>query len=265
MVKFSPPMWIPIPVEGNIQAKAIFTTRHGGISSPPYNSLNLSFQRTDSQENVRKNFELLSKRTGIPIESMVLTKQVHGSEITVVNKRHRGMGIVKERTFGDSDGLITADKNVAIVTFHADCIPVYLYDSTKKVIGLVHSGWRSTLQKISAKAVRIMKDQLNCRSEDIGAVIGPCIRKCCFEVGVDVYEKFYRVFSNCDSSFIKDGNKRIIDLVGIVIDTLTNEGLGYANIHDVNRCTVCENELFFSHRGGQGISGTGAALFVMNE
>jgi len=227
--------------------------------------LNLSFQRDDSRENVVRNFELLSENTGIPIENMVLTRQVHGSDITLVNKKHSGMGIIRDRTFGDSDGLITSDRNVALVTFHADCVPVYLYDSSKKVIGLVHSGWRSTLQKISAKAVKIMKENFNCVSSDINAVIGPCIRKCCFEVGKDVYEEFLNTFPGCSDAFASGGGKWKIDLVNIIINTLTQEGLSYSNIRDINRCTVCEKELFFSHRGGRSISGTGAALFMMTE
>lgn len=264
MAKYGEPMWIPIPVS-DLKAKAIFTTRNGGVSKFPYDSLNLSFQRDDKRENVTRNFQLLSENTGIPMEYMVLTSQVHGSDISIVNKEHCGMGLLRDRTFGQSDGLITADRNVALVTFHADCVPVYLYDSTKKVIGLIHSGWRSTLLKISAKAVKIMKEEFSCNSSDIRAVIGPCIRKCCFEVGRDVYEEFLKVFPNCTEAFADNGVKLKIDLVNIIINTLKGEGLSYTDIHDVNRCTVCEKELFFSHRGGRGISGTGAALFMMTE
>ncbi|AGC69063.1 laccase domain-containing protein YlmD [Thermoclostridium stercorarium subsp. stercorarium DSM 8532] len=259
------PMWIPVPVSDELKAIAVFTTRHGGVSSFPFESLNLSFQRGDSAENVLKNFELLSKSTGIPMEYMVLTKQVHGCDITVVNKQHCGMGLLRERTFGESDGLITADMNVALVTFHADCAPVYLYDVKRKVIGLVHSGWRSTLLKISAKAVRIMEKEFNCNAAEIHAVIGPCIRKCCFEVDRDVYEEFLKVFPDCADAFLCTGKKWKIDLAGIIVRTLTDEGLSMGNIQDLNRCTVCEKQLFFSHRGGQGKSGTGAAVFMMTE
>ena len=117
MAKSDMPMWIPIPVGDELKARAIFTTRHGGVSKFPYDSLNLSFQRDDSRENVVRNFELLSENTGIPIENMVLTRQVHGSDITLVNKKHSGMGIIRDRTFGDSDGLITSDRNVALLLY----------------------------------------------------------------------------------------------------------------------------------------------------
>lgn len=258
-------MWIPIPVNDNMKTKAIFSTRHGGVSNAPYNWLNLNFNRDDCQENVRENFRILSESTGIPMECMVLTKQVHGSKVCVVDKRHAGMGILRQRTFDECDGLITSDKNVALVTFHADCVPVYLYDSNKEVIGLVHSGWRSTLQKISSNAVGIMKDTFDCKSEDIFAVIGPCIHKCCFEVGTEVYEKFFDAFPECTASFSNKGDKWYIDLVDIIKKTLLDEGIRNSHIRDVNRCTVCEKEYFFSHRGGKGVSGTGAALYMMYE
>lgn len=258
-------MWIPVPVNSKLNAKALFTTRHGGVSGYPYDTLNLSFHRGDSAENVFRNFELLSENTGIPMEYMVLTRQVHGCEITVVNKRHCGMGLLRDRTFGDSDGLITAEKNVALVTFHADCVPVYLYDCRKKVIGLIHSGWRSTLLKISARAVKIMKEEFGCNASDIFAVIGPCIRKCCFEVGGDVYEDFLKAFPDCTCAFESSGSKPRIDLACIIEHTLAGEGVRAENINDMNRCTVCEKDVFFSHRGGRGKSGTGAAVFMMTE
>jgi len=263
MTKNGAIMWIPVPVISDFRAKALFTTRHGGVSGYPFNSLNLSFYRGDNEENVKRNFELLSENTGIPMENMVLTKQVHGAEITLVDRRHCGMGLVRERTFGESDGLITADRNVALVTFHADCAPVYLYDCKKQVIGLVHSGWRSTLLKISAKAVNIMKTRFCCNAQDIYAVIGPCIRKCCFEVGPEVYEDFLKTFPGCSDAFEYSDGKRRIDLAAIIKNTLVSEGVSPENVHDLNRCTTCEKELFFSHRGGGGRSGTGAAVFMM--
>ncbi len=265
MEKYFPDMWIQIPVNDNIKGKAVFSTRHGGMSNAPYNWLNLSFYKDDCQDNVRGNFKLLSENVDIPLECMVLTKQVHGSRICVVDKSHAGMGILRQRTFGECDGLITADKNVALVTFHADCVPVYLYDINKKVIALVHSGWRSTLQRISSKALKAMKDTFDCKSEDIYAVIGPCIQKCCFEVGREVYKSFLDIFPESTNAFIKRGNKWNIDLVDIIKKTLLDKGLKHSHIQDVNRCTVCEKEYFFSHRGGKGISGTAAAIFMMYE
>ncbi len=256
------PMWVPIPL-GHSGIKAIFTTRHGGVSGSPYNTLNLSFQRADSRENVLENYRRLSENLGIPLDKMVLSRQVHGSKVTVVDKSHCGMGLIRENTYGDTDGLVTCERGVALVTFYADCTPVYLYDPVAGAIGLVHSGWRSTLMNISAQAVWKMQEAFGCKPDNIIAVLGPHIRQCCFEVGSDVYRQFVQVFPDMQHTMKPVGEKWHIDLSGIIRHTLLQEGLTAGNIRDVGRCTVCEKELFFSHRGGKGSSGTGAALLMM--
>jgi len=259
------PMWVSIPGMDKGDIRAIFTTRHGGVSSFPFGTLNLSFQRGDSREIVIENFRRLSERTGISMEKMVLSRQVHGSEIKIVNKRHSGMGLATEHTLGETDGLITAERGVALVTFYADCTPIYLYDRVKNIIGLIHSGWRGTLLNISAKAVETMKREFNCKGENIIAALGPHIRKCCFEVGNEVYQDFLRVFPDCNSLMRPLNRKWVIDLSGIIISSLVKAGLDENQIQDIGRCTVCEKELFFSHRGGPGNTGTGAALLMMVE
>lgn len=256
------PMWVSIPL-GDNRLKAIFTTRHGGVSSPPFDTLNLSLQRADNRENVMENYRRLSQHSGIPMDKMILARQVHGSTIAVVNKSQCGMGLVRDSDYGDADGLVTRDRGVALVTFHADCIPVYLYDPVSRTIGLVHSGWRSTLLNISAKAVRKMKEAFGANPENIAAVLGPHIRQCCFEVGADVYRQFAAAFPDMQDTMKPYGDKWHIDLGRIVARTLNREGLPDGNIQDMNRCTVCEKELFFSHRGGKGSSGAGAALLMM--
>lgn len=244
---------------------AVFTTRSGGVSEPPYDTLNLSFQRKDTRENVLENFRRLSQSLDIPMERMVLSRQVHGSIITVVDKSMAGSGLIQENTYGDTDGLVTAERGIALVTFYADCTPVYLYDPVAGAIGLVHSGWRSTLQSIAAKAVQKMKEAFGSRAENIHAALGPHIRQCCFEVGEDVYRQFAQVFPMDTDKMKPCGDKWYIDFSGIITHTLICEGLKATNIYDIRRCTVCEKELFFSHRGGKGISGTGAAVLMMPE
>lgn len=258
------PMFITIPgLDDGAALKAIFTTRFGGVSSPPYDTLNLSFQRNDDRKNVMENYRLLSNETGIPLDNMVLTWQVHSDKISIVDRSHGGMGLVREHKLGYTDGLITSEKNIALVTIHADCVPVYLYDPVKSIAALIHSGWRGTLLNIAAKAVKLMKDVYKCRSGDIIAGIGPHIRKCCFIVHNDVYDLFLKEFPDyCDLFETSDGRYRI-DLGGIITRTLTAEGLDMRNIHDIERCTVCEKELFFSHRGGYGNTGAGAAVLMM--
>ena len=258
------PMFVTIPgLDNGVTVKAIFTTRFGGVSSPPYDTLNLSLQRKDSRGNVTENYRLLSNETGIPLDHMVLTRQVHGDKIGIIDKSCCGMGLVRESKLGNIDGLITADKNIALVTIHADCVPIYLYDPVKSVIALVHSGWRGTILNIAARAVKLMKDIYECKAGDIMAGIGPHIRKCCFEVHNDVYDLFLKKFPDYDYLLEASDGKYRIDLGGIITRALAAEGLNGRNIHDIERCTVCEKELFFSHRGGRGNTGAGAAVLMM--
>ncbi|NLY18546.1 MAG: peptidoglycan editing factor PgeF [Clostridiaceae bacterium] len=260
------PMWVNIPgMDREENITAIFTTRHGGVSSAPYDTLNFSLHKKNKLENVLENFRRLSEKTGIPMDRMVLSKQVHGSTVSIVDKRHCGMGLTGERTLGDTDGLITGSKGVALVTFYADCVPVYLYDKKEGVIGLVHSGWRSTIENISAKAVEKMKSVFNCKPENITAAIGPHINKCCFEIGDDVYREFVSKLPFSKEMIKPSGEKWKADLSGIIARSLILEGIDKCNIHDIKRCTVCEKELFFSHRGGHGNSGTAIALFMMAD
>jgi len=258
------PMWVNIPgLDKEPNIKAIFTTRHGGVSSAPYDTLNFSFQRNDRKENVFENFRRLLGKTGVPMDRMVLSKQVHGSTVSIVDERHCGMGFIKEHTLGDTDGLITASKGVALVTFYADCTPVYLYDKREGVIGLVHSGWCSTIANISAIAVKTMKNHFNCKSENIIAAIGPHINECCFEIGNDVYREFVEKLPFSRNMIKPYGEKWKADLSGIITQSLINESIDERNIYDIKRCTVCEKELFFSHRGEKGNTGTAIALLMM--
>lgn len=258
------PMYVAIPgLDNGTTLKAIFTTRFGGVSKPPYDTLNLSLQRNDDRRNVIENYRLLSNETGIPTDNMVLTWQVHGDKISIVDKSHKGMGLVREHELGCTDGLITAEKNIALVTIHADCVPVYLYDPVKGVIALVHSGWRGTLLNIAAKSVNLMKDRYKCEARDIIAGIGPHIRKCCFAVQNDVYDLFLDKFREYSDLFETSGSSYRIDLGGVITRSLIAEGLEMRNIHDIERCTVCEKELFFSHRGSRGNTGAGAAVLMM--
>ena len=137
-----------------------------------------------------KTLKRLSKAVGIDIENMVFSNQVHDNKIKVVGREDRGKGIVRESDIIGIDGLITNEKEVALVTFYADCVPVFLYDSVKNVIGLVHSGWRGTVKEISKVAVRKMNEFFHCNSENIEVVIGPSIGKCCFEVHENVFLEF---------------------------------------------------------------------------
>lgn len=240
-----------------------FTTRNGGVSKNEYRSLNLAFNKNDDKKNVYENFKRLSKAVGIDIENMVFSNQVHDNKIKVVGREDRGKGIIRESDIIGIDGLITNEKEVALVTFYADCVPVFLYDSVKNVIGVVHSGWRGTVKEISKGAVKKMNEFFQSNSKDIEVVIGPSIGKCCFEVDENVFLEFQNEISWIGGYSEKVNSKWHIDLQGIIKESLMSEGIREENIFNSGICTKCNKDLFFSHRGDKGKTGTLAGIIQL--
>jgi YfiH family protein len=196
---------------------------------------------------------------------MVLSNQVHDNKIRVVTAADRSKGIYKKSDIIGIDGLITNNTEVALVTFYADCVPVFLFDPIKRVISLVHSGWRSTLKEISKEAVKKMKDEFDCQPKDIEVAIGPSIGQCCFEVGEEVYEEFINTFEGCNIHCKKIKEKWYIDLVAIIKSSLKSEGIEDNKIVASDICTKCNKDVFFSHRGDNGKTGTLTAIMQLKK
>ena len=221
----------------------IFTTRHGGVSEGSLNSLNLGTGRDDKRENLLENYKRACETVDIDYRNCVLAKQTHTSNIRIVTKEDAGKGLMCESDIRDTDGLITAEKNLPLVIFYADCVPVLLYDRDKKVLACLHAGWRGTVAEIAGKGVEIMREKFGC--ENISAAIGPSIGECCFETGLSVAEEFV---NGGFSEFIRYKNdKAYIDLWGVNEKILKDAGV--VDIAVAKLCTVCNKDEFFSHRG----------------
>jgi len=242
-----------------------FTTRRGGVSEGEYESLNMAFNKKDKRENVEENYRRVANALGIDTLNMVLSNQVHDSKIRIVSDADRGKGIHRESDIIGVDGLMTDCPEVALVTFYADCVPVFLFDPVKRVIALVHSGWRGTLKNISKEAVVKMEKEFGCNTRDIEAAIGPSIGQCCFEVGEEVYEEFVNTFDWCGVFCKKVGNKWYIDLQSVIRQVLKSEGLQESKILIAGICTKCHNDIFFSHRGDNGKTGTLTAIMQLKN
>lgn len=242
-----------------------FTTRRGGVSEGEYKSLNMAFNKKDKRENVEENYRRIAGVLGIDTENMVLSNQVHDNKIRVVTESDRGKGIYKKSDIIGIDGLVTNNTEVALVTFYADCVPVFLFDPIKRVISLVHSGWRSTLKEISKEAVLKMKEEFGCNPADIEVAIGPSIGQCCFEVGEEVYLEFINTFSWCGEFCKKEKDKWFIDLPQIIKNSLKSEGIQENKIVISGICTKCNKDVFFSHRGDNGKTGTLSAIMQLRR
>ena len=253
----------PIFEESGVVAHG-FSTRLGGVSAMPYNTMNLGLNTKDDIENVRENYRRFCKMVGICENNLVLTHQVHSANIKIVSKIDAGKGLCKQSDLGDVDGLITAERGLPIGIFYADCTPILLLDPKKKVVAAVHSGWRGTLSRIGRKAVQIMKKEFGCKPEDILASFGPSIKECSFEVSEDVFDKFCKEFGTnelCESRVV--GEKFYIDTDKINKHQLIEEGLKDENISICNMCTYCNDDIFYSHRADGGVTGRMSAVIEL--
>lgn len=241
------------------------STRIGGVSQGECSSLNLGFSRNDSRENVLYNFGLLCDSVGLNRESLVLTNQVHETKVALIDENDRGKGFSRQSDLIGLDGLLTVSPGVTMVTFHADCVPVFLFEPVIKAAALLHSGWRGTLKNIAADALAAMRNLPGFHAERLVAVTGPSIGRCCFEVDEDVFTLFNNKFKDPELYTRGNSGKWHIDLKEIIRRELLWEGLLKENIHDSGICTMCRRDLFFSHRGDNGKTGSLAAFMQIRE
>lgn len=243
-----------------------FTTKFGGVSKGHLESLNLGFNRGDEEEHVIQNYKNVCEALEVPLEGVVLTKQVHETNIAKVTAKDKGNGIINANQWESMDGIYTDEKGITLVTHYADCVPLFFYAPKYGMIGMAHAGWRGTVQKIGQKMIKVWHEEENIPLEEIQVAIGPSIGPCCFEVGPEVAEVFLEAFGN--ASFIsKDevGEKYHIDLWECNKAVLKESGILENNITVAGVCTCCHDKIFFSHRKTQGNRGTLGAFMTLRD
>ncbi len=240
--------------------KHCFSTRIGGVSTGEAASLNFGFSRKDTKENVIENFKIISDVVGVDFESLVLTDQVHGSTVREVTPADRGKGLTVESDISQVDAFVTNCAGVTLVTFHADCIPVFFLDPVKKAIGLAHSGWKGTYENISKNVVEKMKTLYGTNPKDLICAVGPSIMTCHFEVGDDVADMFGKCYGK---EFIKQYDKPHIDLTAIVEKQLRS--CGVESIVQSEICTYCQRDVFYSYRGDDHKTGSLIAMMCLTN
>lgn len=242
-----------------------FSTRLGGVSSGEFSTMNLSFGRGDPDENVTENYKRFCKSAGFQYDSLVASAQVHETVVRKVTKENRGVGIYKPKDMQSVDALITDDPMVTLVTYYADCTPVFFVDTLNRAIGLAHAGWRGTVGEISKKVVESMQKEFSTAPENLLCAIGPVIGKCCYEVSGDCAEEFIKLFGK-DSSVItptESADKYMIDLALANKLILMGAGVKEENIVISDLCTKCNCDLLWSHRATGGKRGTMAAFMSL--
>lgn len=242
-----------------------FSTRFGGVSKGIYKSMNLSFTRGDDNEAVRENFRRIAAAIGFPYESIVCSDQTHTTNVRVVTKRDRGNGITRKKEFYDTDGLVTNVPGLVLATFYADCVPLFFIDPIHRAIGLSHSGWRGTVERMGEKTLQVMTETYGTRPEDVNAAIGPSICAECYEVSQDVADAFTEAFKQETDQFLypKGNGKYQLDLWKANQIVLLQAGINSVNMAVTDICTCCNPDLLFSHRASQGKRGNlGAFLGI---
>ena len=242
-----------------------FFTRAGGVSEGVFESLNFAEgigKSRDSEENVIMNYEIAAKCFGLSAKDVCRTYQTHTSVVVFADESKRGVGIVKPKFDYGVDGLVTREKDLLLSVRTADCVPVLLCDKSKTVCAAVHAGWRGTVGGITKNAVDMMVG-VGVDKKDILAAIGPCIGKCCYEVGAEVRDEFIAVDSGYGAFFTPMGEKFMLDLNKANEDILIGAGLLPQNISRLDLCTKCNEKHFFSHRRSGTERGTMSAFICL--
>ena len=242
-----------------------FSTRLGGVSEGIFSSMNMAFNRGDDPDRVSENYKRICNSAGFEFESLTASAQDHHTYVRAVTKADRGVGIYKPRDMESVDALITNESGVTLVTYYADCTPLFFVDVNKKAIGLAHAGWRGTVGRIGEKVVKEMGERYGTKPENITAAIGPAISVCCYEVDLPCAEHFLALTDLKPEKFVfpKEGGKFMIDLLETNRQILVAAGVKNENITISDLCTNCNSGLLWSHRATKGRRGTMSAFMCL--
>lgn len=239
--------------------QAGFTGRKGGVSPPPYQSLNLSFTRNDAVKHVLENHRRVSQALGCTCDDMVRVRQVHDARVAVVDRTAAGIQPETEPERDGVDALVTQCADLVLLTSHADCVPVYFLDPENGVIGLAHAGWGGVLAGVVEATIATMQTRFGSKPSCLKVGIGPHIRSCCFAVKEDVSDRFAAMpWWHSDLLEIR-GTETFLNLSGCIRAILTQYDICPDAVREATDCTCCESEQYFSHRGSGGHTGTGSA------
>lgn len=241
-----------------------FSTRLGGVSTGDCATMNISTTRGDAPEAVEENKRRLAGALGVKVEDFTFTYQTHTTNVAVVREEDRGT------RFMETDGMITNVPGICLVTFYADCVPLYLVDPVKKVIGLSHSGWRGTVHKMGKVTVEKMTAVYGTNPADVVAAVGPSICQDCYEVSEDVIAEFRDSFEECHWQQLfyqkeeqREAGKYQLNLWKANELVLKEAGIPKDQIAVTNLCTHCNPDVLFSHRATGGKRGNLSAFLAL--
>jgi polyphenol oxidase len=224
-------------------------TRRGGVSQPPWDSLNLGGTVGDAPGAVQENHHRMYAALGLDGDRACTVWQVHSADIVIAQRR-----VPHRRWLARADGMVTDRPGLPLTMRFADCAPILLYDSTRHVAGIAHAGWRGTVLGAGVSAVQAMRDAFGCRPHDIQAGIGPSIGPDRYQVGEEVVDAVRGAFGIVDGLIrrAEDGSA-YLDLWAA--NRLALQRAGVTQIEVAGICTATRTDEFFSHRAEAGQTG----------
>jgi len=236
---------------------AVFT-RIGGISRPPYQALNVGRSVGDELQAVNENHRVAYKALAVSDTDVVTAWQVHGSHVAAVGLSDAGTVVA------ETDALITNQPGVTLMLRFADCLPIFLYDRAKRIIGLGHAGWRGTSAKVGPQMVSAMIEHYATDPADLVAGLGPAIGPCCYVVGEDVAQAVKATLHEYQDAIRRGGDGEFyVDLWEANRQQLFDRGVREVEIGSI--CTSCHAGEFFSHRADGGKTGRFGALMGIRK
>jgi YfiH family protein len=247
-IRIAPDLDLPLLASTCIPSSFVhgFTTRRGGVSRAPFASLNLGWKWGDDEASVLENHRRVCAAAGVT--AMARVSQVHGTQVLRIGRADE----LRRLSAMEGDGLCTDEPGVALSVHVADCTPILMACPRTGACASLHAGWRGTVAGMARAGVETLRREFGCEPEHVRVALGPCIGRCCFEVGPEVVNAFVQAMPDAVARGVVDvmvGAKPHIDLRRFQRLQLQAAGIPPENIDASTACTLCDAEgRFYSFR-----------------
>ena len=236
-----------------------FTTRHGGVSKPPFDTANYGLDLEEDPAAAEENLVRLGRAAGFSPARLRTVQQVHGAEVVKVGAEDGAA----QTALLQADVLWTDAPGVVLGVRTADCVPIILAASDGRAVAVVHSGWRGTARRAAVRAVETLKRLLAIAPRTLRAAVGPAIGPCCFEVGDEVVEALRGAVPGPMGDWRRDGKSGRAHVDLWAANEALLRGAGLVEVEVLRSCTSCNREDFFSHRRDKGHTGRHLAFAAL--
>lgn len=232
--------------------KYCVTTRLGGVSSYPYESLNISFKNLSDKENSEKNLDIVCKNLDFTRENAVCVYEDHTDKVIVITEENKDEFLFSKHHNKIYDAMITNVKNIPLVITIADCNAIIMYDTKNNVIANIHSGWKGTIQKVYLKSLDAMIKKFNTDPQNVVCVYSPTIQKCCWKTKdrelAYGFQKYWEQIPINEFVYTDNEGWNHVDFPYVITKDLIKAGIKEENIINEKICTCCNVDTFFSYR-----------------